>query len=201
MVEKKLEKYYWIGGVIAVTFIIFLLALFFIIIPSFKSIDKVSKELKGSKTELKVAETKLEKLKELKVKEEELKEQSRVVYRAIPTKKEVGDIFIQLNGLVSDAGGDSKKASGSSGSSSGASSSSQAQQSSGPAGVSTLTYTVDTTLPGYLSFKSLLATSEQALRFVHLDNIKIESKDSFTVTLTYKAYYRDQGSTQTEGVK
>lgn len=197
MVDKKIEKYYWVFGVVGVTLIIFMLSLFYIVIPSFKSIDKVSKELKSNKEELKVAEQKLVKLKELKVKEDELKTQSQVVYRAIPSKKEVGDIFIQLKGLVEEVGGDGKKASGGQGSApAGATSPTVAV-----AGVSSLTYTVDTSLPDYANFKSLLASSEKALRFVHLDNIKIDSKDAFKVTLTYKAYYREQGSTQTEGEK
>lgn len=198
MVGKKIEKYYWIFGVVGVTFIVFLLALFYVIVPSFKSIDKVNKELKVNKEELKVSEQKLAKLKELKVKEDELKVQSQVVYRAIPTKKEVGDIFIQLKGLVEEAGGDGKKASGGQG---GASSGSTTTPAVAVAGINSLTYTVDTTLPSYANFKSLLASSEKALRFVHLDNIKIDSTDAFKVTLTYKAYYREQGSTQAEGEK
>lgn len=187
MVEKKLAKYYWIAGVIVVTLIILVLTLVFAIIPSFKSINKTGVELKSKKEELKTAEEKLEKLEELKVKENELREQSKVVYRAIPSKKEVGDIFIQLNGLIKEAGGTSDGASSSS-----SSSSDNASETMAPTGVTRLTYGVSATFPTYQNFKTLLSSSEKALRFVHLSNFKITSDGSFTVDLTYTAYYRNE---------
>lgn len=191
MVEKKFEKYYWIAGVVTVTFIALVLAIVFVINPSFKSIKKTSQELKEQKEELKVVEQKLEKLKELKVKEAELKEQSDMVYRAIPTKKEVGDIFIQLSGLISDAGGSVSSVSGSDGSSS-----SSSTPQAAPSGINTLTYGVgEINLPSYQNFKALLTSSENTLRFVHLTNFKISGSDSFKVTPSYKVYYRGEQAT------
>lgn len=195
MVEKKIDKYYWIAGVIGITLVVIILTIIFVISPSFKSINKVSKELKENKENLKVAEEKLAKLKEFKVKEDELREQSNVVYRAIPTKKEIGDIFIELNGLIGEAGGTGTKASGNNSSSSGSSPSVAA-----PAGVESLTYQSEVTFPNYQNFKNLLSSSEKALRFVHLVNFKISGKDEFKVTLTYRAYYRgEQTNTTAEG--
>ncbi|MEK7447555.1 MAG: hypothetical protein AAB632_02045 [Patescibacteria group bacterium] len=202
MVEKKLDKYYWIAGVIGVTLIVIILAIIFIISPSFKSINKVSKELKENKGNLKVAEEKLAKLKEFKVKEDELREQSNVVYRAIPTKKEIGDIFIELNGLIGEAGGTGTKASGNNSSSSSSSGAGSSSSMVAPAGVESLTYQSEVTFPSYQNFKNLLSSSEKALRFVHLVNFKISGKDEFKVTLTYRAYYRgEQTNTTAEGQK
>lgn len=198
MVEKKLEKYYWIGGVITLTLIVVILAIIFIVSPSFKSIGKTNKELKEKQTELKVAEQKLEKLKELKVREAELKEQSQIVYRAIPTKKEVGDIFIQLNGLTVETGGTTSG--DKSGSSSSASPGTTTQTTTMP-GVSTLVYENEVTFPKYSNFKALLGNTEKALRYVHLNSFKISDKDGFKVSLKYTAYYRVQeNNSQTEGV-
>jgi hypothetical protein len=198
MVEKKLGKYYWTIGVVAVTLVILVLASVFAIAPSFKSINKTSQELKSRKEELKTAEEKLDKLKELKVKEDELREQSQVVYRAIPSKKEVGDIFIQLDGLIKEAGGVSDGASGSNSSSGSSAGTGDQSSSAAPAGVSSLAYGVNATFPSYQSFKALLSNSERALRFVHLSSFKITSDGSFTVDLTYTAYYRNEQSVQTE---
>lgn len=192
MVEKKIEKYYWIGGVIGVTLIIMILAVIFIISPSFKSISKVSKELKENKENLKVAEQKLEKLKELKVREDEIREQSLIVYRAIPTKKEVGDLFIQLNGIVLAAGGNGTKTTGENSNNSTSSNAGTVSITPNPQGVNSMIYKSEVTFPSYGNFKIMLDNSEKSLRFIHLDNFKIDSKDSFKTTLTYKAYYRDQ---------
>lgn len=198
MVDKKMSKYYWILGVGAVTLLIFILSLIFIIIPSFKSIGKVNQDLKENQAELKVAEDKLAKLRDLKVKEDELKEQSRIVYRAIPTKKEVGDIFIQLKGLATEVGGTTKGDKSSSSSSSG--SSTATTNPSVITGVSTLNYDSNVTFPDYNSFKTLLDNSEKALRYVHLDSFKINVKDTFTADLSYTAYYRSDES-QSESTK
>jgi len=202
MVEKKLSKYYWIAGVVTVTLIILILAITFIVAPSFKSIGQVNSDLKDQKANLKVQEEKLSKLKELKVKENELIEQSQVVYRAIPTKKEIGDVFIQLTGLVIESGGTHKGDKQDSSTSSSSSSSSGTSTAKPPevAGVNTLTYSMETTLPDFSRLKFLLENSEKTLRYLHLDSFKISGKDSFTVTLTYSAFYRnDSGSASEAG--
>lgn len=192
MVEKKLDKYYWVFGVIIITAIVLILAFVFAINPSFKSIGKTTKELKEKQQELKVSEEKLEKLKVLKVKEDELREQSRVVFRAIPNKKEIGDAFIQLNGLISESKGNNEEASGNNASTSGSSGSSSGTSIvQPPTGVSSLTYEADVTFPDYQNFKSMLSNTENALRFVYLSNFKITKVNPFTVSLTYTAYYRD----------
>lgn len=191
MVEKKLQQYYWIIGVIGLTFTILIIAIFFAIIPSLNSINKTGSELSDKKQELKMKEDKLAKLKELKVKEDDLKKQSYIVYRAIPTKKEIGDIFIELNGLVKEAGGIGTKSTSSSSSSSDSPSTS-AFMSQVPTGVNTLTFETDVTFPDYQNFKNLITNSEKALRFVHLDNFKVSGSGPFTVNLTYTGYYRNE---------
>lgn len=189
--NKKIQQYYWIVGVITAVTIIVILTISFVITPTFKSIGQVNTELKEKKETLSVKEKKLTKLKELKVKEDELKEQSRIVYRAIPTKKEVGDIFIELNALETDAGG---VFSGSKGGSSSASSASSTEGSTSD--INTLSYSSDVAFPSYGAFKKLLSDSEQALRFVHLEHFAISSSEgSFKVSLSYKAYYRNQINT------
>lgn len=199
MVENKLKKYYWISGVIVVTVTVLILAVIFIVTPSFQSINKVSKELKEKKEEQKVSEQKLEKLKELKVKEGEIREQSSVVYKAIPTKKEVGDIFIELNALIGENGGSGTKASGNNNGSSSTPGSNTSASTPVPEGINSLTYQSEVTFPEYKNFKALLESSEKALRFVHLVNFKISGKDGFKVTLTYRAYYRGEQTKTTEG--
>ncbi|RJO61582.1 hypothetical protein C4544_02510 [candidate division WS5 bacterium] len=200
MVEKKLSKYYWIAGVVIITVIILILSFVVAINPSLKSIGKTNKELKEKQEELKVSEEKLEKLKELKVKEDELREQSRVVFRAIPNKKEIGDAFIQLDGLISESGGNSAEASGNNSSSTGSTGSSSGTSIvQSPAGVSSLTYETDVTFPNYQNFKSMLSNTENALRFVYLSNLKITKANPFTASLTYTAYYRDEKSPDATG--
>lgn len=192
MVGKNMKKYYWIIGVIFVILIIFVLSIVFIINPSLQGIDKVNKELKESKEELKNTENKLAKLKELKVQEKDLRNETRIVYRAIPTRKEVGDIFIQLNELAGEAGGIRKKSSDKNNSTLSGSSTATPSTISG---VGSLTYNGEVTFPGFNNLKTLLEKSEKALRFVHLNNFKINTKDDLTVNLTFTAYYRNEDST------
>ncbi len=195
MVDKKLDKYYWFGGVIAVTSLVVILALIFIIVPSFKSIGKVDKDLKENKEELSIAEQKLAKLKEFKVKEDELREQSRVVYRAIPTKKEVGDLFIQLNGLATSIGGTGN------GTGNSVSEGAGTSAAAGTEGISTLGSNISVTFPDYATLKRLLSESENTLRYLHLNSFQINSQNSFTVSLSYTAYYRSENSGQPEEAK
>ncbi len=213
-VSKKFEKYYWMSGVIVVTIIVVVLAVTFVIIPSFNSLGQVGDDLKDQKSNLSVDGQKLEKLKSFKVKEDDLRKQSEIVYRAIPSKKEVGDSFIELDGLIHEAGGSNKKVAssdstdsaqntGSSGPANApntSSSNSQGQTMTLPAGVSALDYTTDVDFPSYQNFKTMLENSEKALRFVHLDDFKITTKDgAFKVKLSYTAFYRSEGSSSTGG--
>lgn len=186
MVDKKLNKYYWIIGVVVITIILMILAIVFLIAPSFRSINKVNKELKDQKEQLATLETKLEKLKVLKVKEKELKEQSDIVYRAIPTKKEIGELFIQLHTIIKESGGDHTKAS------TAQSSQSTSTNTTAPEGISTLIYDSEISLPNYQNFKTMLSASEKALRFIHLNTFTIAGEGNFKVTLKYKAYYRSE---------
>ncbi len=193
--NKKFEKYYWIAGTVGVTLVVFILVIVFIIVPSFENISQVSSDLKNQKANLNVLEKKLATLKDLKVKEDELKKQSGIVYRAIPTKQEVGDSFIQLDGLIHEAGGSNQKVAGSNGTnnaSTSSSTSSSSEQISLPPGVKTLVYTTDITFPAYQNFKDLLVNSEDALRFVHLSDFKITDDQGFKVSLSYTAYYREE---------
>jgi len=187
--SKKLEQYYWMIGIVVGAIIIAILAIVFIVVPTIKSIKQVDGQLKEKKQILSVKEQKLAKLKELKVKEQELKEQSKIVYRAIPTKKEVGDVFIELSELEKGVGGSFTGTQKSdSASSTSASASSEGAASSV---VDTMTYSNQVNLPNYDAFKVLLANSEKALRFVHLDHFSISGENNFSVNLTYKAYYRN----------
>lgn len=200
MVADNVKKYFWIVGVVLITIVVVILSAVFIITPSFKSINKISEELKVNQAEQKVVQQKLEKLKKLKVEEKELEEQSKIVSRAIPTKKEVGDAFIQLNGIAEAAGGERKETTIVDGASSG-SGTSGTSVSPSIAGVNSLIYEGKISLANYGNFKVLLDNAEKSLRFIHLDRFSIDSKDSFDVTMSYRGYYRDQNNNQTEGGK
>lgn len=197
MVDKKVKQYYWIIGVISITLISLFLLIYFIIVPSFKSISRVNKELKDNKENLQVLEDKLEKLKDFKVKEDELKEQSMYVYRAIPNKKEIGDVFIVLSSLQDEVGDTKTEGFKSDGSPAVTPQTPQQNtqtEESVLSDVKTLQYKSEVTFPSYQSFKDMLKNSEKALRFVHLNKFKITNTQSFTVELSFKAYYREESS-------
>jgi len=188
MVAKNAEKYYWFIGVLVASVAFTFILIFFAIVPSFKGIKKIEGEIKAKKAELSVLEEKLGKLKDLKTRESELKEKEAVVNKAIPTKKEIGELFIQLEGIINETGGSNDSiAEGQSGSGG----------STAPgglvSGIESSSYGYSVAFPDYKNFKKFLERSENALRFISLENFSVSNSDnSFSVNLSYKTYYRSQ---------
>lgn len=202
MVEKKIEKYYRAIGTIVVALIVSLILIFVLIVPSFKGIGKTNVELKARQGDLKILTQKLEKLKELKVKEKDIREQEKVVNGAIPTKKGVGDLFVQLEGLMAESGGSTNGINESGGASAGPSTSTPSVSSAlTDASLVSSDYTYNVNFPNYDNFKVFLDASEKAHRFIHLNNFKVsKGQDNvFTVALSYKAYYRNQADSSSPG--
>lgn len=195
MVGKNLEKYYWFLGILAASIIFTIVLIFFAITPSVKGIKKVEGEIKEKKAELSVLEEKLVKLKELKTREKELKEKEAIVNKAIPTKKEIGELFIQLEGIINETGGSNDGISEGQGSSSSASAQGTDQET--VSGVANTSYGYSVTFPDYKNYKKFLERSENALRFISLNNFNVNSSNtSFDVSLSYKTYYRNKAETE-----
>lgn len=196
MVNKKMEKYQWAVGVVVITVIFVLIITFVLLIPSFKSLGKVNKEVKAKKADLNILEKKLTKLKELKVKENDLKEQEKVVNGAIPTKKEVGGLFIQLEKIMTDTGasttGITEQAQVVSSSPTDGANPSAA--STEVVGISSVDYGGKVVFPSYDSFKNFLSLAEQARQFISLNIFIVNDTEdgTFAAELNYKAYYRGQ---------
>lgn len=202
MVEKKIESYYWMIGVMVGTIIIVLVSIFVIIVPSFKNISKTQKEVGEQKAELTYLKDKLVKLKELSIKKDELKKQEETVNRAIPNKKEVGELFLELEKLIKDSGGLTTGISEGSATSGSSSSSVSAKPIAVTASVSSTDYKYTVTFGNYAGFKTFVGSAENALRFVHLSNFRVNAGDAtFSVDLVYKAYYRADPTQKTSEVK
>lgn len=213
MVEKDMKRYYWIAGVVISTVLFSLIIIFALIMPSIESVKAVNRDLKVKKENLAMLEKKLAKLKELKVKEKELKDQEAIVNKSIPTKKEVGELFIQLEGIISDSGGETKGISEGANTTSSSSSGSTAAASTAAApvsitGVNFANYGYEVTFESYDNFKRFLAISENSQRYIQLNSFQVTGNNDgkFVVSLNYKAYYRDANSgstsqTLTEGAK
>ncbi len=210
--NKKFEKYYWTLGVVVITLIAMFILILFIMVPLFKGIGKSGQDLKTNKQELSLLKDKLDKLRVLKDKESDLKDQENVVNGAIPDQKDVGGLFVQIDGMIAAANGSTtgiKEASANSSASSApaATTASGAQSSAAVSGESAtgssginLTssdYSYDVTFPSYNDFKNFLSISENAHRFVYLNSFQVDTSqgDSFKVSLNYKAYYRQSGQT------
>lgn len=200
MVGKSLERYSWFLGVIAGSVILAMLIIAFVIIPSFKAIKKVETEIKAKNNDLFVLNEKLEKLKELKTREDELKKKEAIVNRAIPTKKEVGELFIQLEGIINETGGSNDGIAEGQGTSD-ANSAAQAESAEiSAADVAASSYGYQVSFPDYKNFKKFLERSENALRFISLNNFSVSSSENtFSVNLSYKTYYRNQAGAAVPG--
>ncbi len=182
---KKWSKYVWlIVSIFAIVFIVTVSIPAFII-PTGKSISRHQKELRAKKTDLQTVVDKLNRLKELDQEKEELEENSLVVMNAFPTKKEVGDIFIQIETIANETGSLVNSVKGA-----------EAEiDPNNPALEMTVatTYVLEVTFQGYPNFKEYLSKTENALRFVTLDKFSVGKTDqgAFNVSLNYKAYYRN----------
>lgn len=195
MVNKKIERYYWFIGVLVGSVVLSIVLVVFAVIPSFNSIKKVEADIKVKKEDLSILTQKLDKLKELKSREAELKEKEAIVNKAIPTKKEVGDLFIELEGIINETGGTNSGISESQGVSEG--SKSKKKEDSSSTDVKNSSYMYSVTFSDYKNFKKFLERSENALRFISLEKFNVSSPESsFNVNLTYKSYYRNQGEEQ-----
>ncbi len=212
MVNKKLEKYYWILGVVGITLIALFVFIYFLMAPLVKGIGASGKDLKANKQNLTFLKDKLDKLRVLKDKESELKSQERVVNGAIPAQKDVGGLFVQIEGMIAasqgstmgikeaDAGSGTSSSTAPSDSSSPGSGSAPVQQQNSAGGISlsSADYSYDVTFPSYANFKSFLGISENAHRFIYLNNFKVDTSKTdsgFKVSLNYKAYYRQPAQT------
>lgn len=190
MVKTVWKKYIWLIGSVVVTTLVIFLSVPFVFIPTVRSIGTADKELAALTTDKATLTDKLAQLQSLKEKEEELKEDAAIVTKALPTKKEVGDLFIQLDGIAAASGSVMKSISGSDEETITAEGTSEVAI----GGVETANYSLEVAFSNYSGFKTFLAKSEKALRFITLDNFNITGveENSLTVNLKYKAYYRTQ---------
>lgn len=189
MVKTFWKKYIWLIGSVVITTIVIFLSVPFVFIPTVKGIGTADKELAALTTDKVTLTDKLAQLQSLKEKEAELKEDAAIVTKALPTKKEVGDLFIQLDGIAAASGSVMKSVSGSD---------EEMIAENTPvvaiSGVKAANYSLEVAFSNYSGFKTFLAKSEKALRFITLENFNITGveENSLTVNLKYKAYYRTQ---------
>ena len=119
----------------------------------------------------------------LKDKAEEIKEESERVSKALPASDDIGRLFIQLDELAKISGGDLSGVS---------SENSTASDSVTSAGVGVTRYSLPLEEPSYFAFKKFLESSEEALRLLSINDVRVDSSESgiLSINLNVESYTR-----------
>lgn len=183
--EKKHYKY--LIAVLAGAIIISIIIAVFIIKPLYNLNSKSAKDIQEKKEVLSILEDKLGTLKGLKSKEEELNAEKKKVLHALPEDKDIPRLFVQLENMISSTGAIVESADESSeGGAVGSSAEIATMQD-----INNYKYSINFSTSTYESIKSVIVNTEEALRLVGVDNIKISSSDGgFSVGITINTYAR-----------
>jgi Tfp pilus assembly protein PilO len=176
MVENKItkNKYFYSVTVIILTVVVTLGLFFLLIMPFFNKAKELTAETSLKKQELEKLEEKKSKLEELKTREEELKLQAEKVENALPTEKDVGRLFIQLDNLARGNGG--TVASVSEG---GNVTTTKVTPDTGEGGptIERVSYTFPVDFGTYFNLKDFVTKSETALRLLAIKGLTINASN------------------------
>ena len=176
----KTNYTYIIGISIGVVLVVALISIF-VIKPFINKANSLNQDVKTEKLVLQALEDKKNKLDKLKDKEEELKADAKTVVNALPDNKEAGRLFIQIDGLAKENGGNVKSIT--EGGVSVGSQGNVSQTATGLADIQKLTYTIPIDFTSYFSFKDFITKSETALRLVNIDSFTINTTEKGTLAV------------------
>lgn len=164
---KKKNNYSVI--LIASTIVIGILVTLFAIFPLYKSAKITTAESTQKSLELTELRNKKKILDGLKDKEDQLKKDAETVMAALPEKKDVGSLFIQVNALVSQSGGSVQSITGAAQGST---------EQTGFTGIQKYSYNIPATFNNYSSFKAFINGSRDALRLLNVDDLSLTASDA-----------------------
>ena len=172
---------------IAVTIVVGLLIAGFGIYPLYKSAATVTKQADQKAVELKGLKARKTILDGLKDKEDELRKNAELVASALPEGRDVGGLFIQVNGLAARTGGTVRSVSG------GSTTAGTQAAGTGFAGIQKYNYSVPASFSSYFAFKDFVAASKSALRLLNINDITISSSKTggLDVMLNITTYARN----------
>jgi hypothetical protein len=182
--KEKIKKYYYalaVGGATFVGAIILLI----VINQMFAQSKKLTAEAVVKTQKLTQLQAKKAILDNLSSKETELKANALALSSALPEDKDIGRLFIQMNGVITDAGGSIKGIAG-------GSPSDTATSSTIGNTLKKYSFTLPVNLANYDAVKSLLAKAKQALRLMDVTSISMSSPDGGTMdaNITINTYSR-----------
>lgn len=184
--KEKIKKYYYALTVGGATFV-GVIVLSLIISQMFTQSRKLTDEAIAKSAKLTQLQDKKKILDKLSSRETELKKSADTLAAALPDDKDIGRLFIQLNGVIVDAGGSIKGIAG-------GSVAEAAQTSSSDVGTNLKRYsfTLPVNLKSYEAVKGLLTKTKQALRLMDVTSVSMSSPDGGTMdaNITINTYSR-----------
>ncbi len=178
--DKEVKKYNYAIMLSTAGAIFSILIIFFAIKPLYQKNILLSSESKEKKIRYDNLITKKSNLAALKNKEAELRGMAEKVRSALPEAKEIGRLFIQLDSLVSESGGNIQSVS----ETNSEIVSAQTATASAFAGIDKYSYGMPLSFPSYFSFKNFLINSESALRILNIDSMDVSASDDGAINAT-----------------
>ena len=182
MVSESSNKYNYFLTVVVGTVVGLILTGFFVIQPLYNTATKVAAEKKTKEATLSEMKARLEVLNKLSDQEEKLKADSQTVSNSLPTQEDIGRLFIQLDSIAKQSGGNLKSVSQITG---------QSVDASG-AGFTEQSYSIPLEMSSYFALKQFITNASDALRLLSISDLKIDANDAgaLTVNMTAKSYVR-----------
>ncbi len=168
----------------ASTIVIGLLITGFAVYPLYKSAANTTKQANQKTSELNELKSRKKILDGLKDKEAELKVNADLVSSALPNGNDVGGLFIQVNALATQNGGEVRSITGSA---------SGTAVPTGFTGIQKYTYNVPVSFDNYFSLKSFIQSSKTALRLLNIDDVSVSAQEtgSMDVVMNITTYARN----------
>lgn len=178
------NPYTYLVSVIAITLLVVIVAVAFVLIPCIKKVSTLSTELKSVQQEKTFLTKRKASLEALNNDKEDYLKQSEIVLNALPENKEVGKLFVQVDQIATSSNSTIENFSENA-------LATEVTKNVLP-GVTKISYTSDVKIGDYFSFKEFLTKFEGALRLVTIDGVSITSDDtgSIKATLTVSTFVR-----------
>jgi Tfp pilus assembly protein PilO len=185
MVKKDNSEYNFAILLGAGALVVGLILIFAIIKPLYDKNSEMRQEKTKREAELTRLQNREKVLLSLKDRAADIREDSERVSRALPTSSDIGRLFIQLDELAKVSGGNLKSVSESNSTTTGALVS---------PGVTATEYSLPMEMPSYFALKKFFESSEEALRLLSIDNIRIDANEAgaMSVNISAKAYKRSK---------
>ncbi len=185
--KDEIKKYYYAIAVGAGIFV-GIIILSFVLSGLYKQSKKLTDEMNEKTNYLTQLQDRKKILDDLSSREDELKKDAAALSSALPDSKDIGRLFIQLNGLITDSGGSVKGIAGGGTGDSGTGTSTTITSS-----LRKYSFTLPVNLQNYEAVKSLLTKTKKVIRLMDVSSISMSSPDGgkMDATVTINTYSRN----------